>query len=87
VDDAPRPFIEGQLRAIVGLELRITRIEAKAKLSQNRPETDIADVVAGLAARGDDRSAEAVERANQDRAARQDHTREHRGRHPARSGN
>src|SRR6201992_1452283 len=28
-DDAPRKFIEGQLRAIVGLELQITRIEAK----------------------------------------------------------
>jgi transcriptional regulator len=81
VDDAPRKFIEGQLRAIVGLELRITRIEAKAKLSQNRPETDIAGVVAGLAARGDVRSAEAVERANQDRAQ------ERRGKHPARSGN
>jgi transcriptional regulator len=64
VDDAPRAFIEGQLRAIVGLELPITRIEAKAKLSQNRPVGDIAGVVAGLAARGDDRSAAAVERAN-----------------------
>ena len=42
VDDAPRAFIEGQLRAIVGLELQITRIEAKAKLSQNRPVADIA---------------------------------------------
>ena len=67
VDDAPRPFIEGQLRAIVGLELRITRIEAKAKLSQNRPVADIAGVVAGLSARGDDRSAAAVEHANENR--------------------
>ena len=41
VDDAPRPFIEGQLRAIVGVELEITRIEAKAKLSQNRPPADV----------------------------------------------
>jgi transcriptional regulator len=81
VDDAPRPFIEGQLRAIVGLELRITRIEAKAKLSQNRPATDIAGVVAGLAARGDDRMAEAVQHANQGRAE------EDRGKRPARSGN
>ena len=64
VDDAPRAFIEGQLRAIVGLELPITRIEAKAKLSQNRPVGDIAGIVAGLAARGDDRSAAAVEHAN-----------------------
>ena len=68
VDDAPRAFIEGQLRAIVGLELQITRIESKAKLSQNRPVEDIAGVVAGLSARGDERSAEAVERANRQRA-------------------
>ena len=67
VDDAPRAFIEGQLRAIVGLELQITRIEAKAKLSQNRPVADVAGVVAGLSARGDDRSAAAVEHANEKR--------------------
>ena len=60
VDDAPRAFIEGQLRAIVGLELQITRIEAKAKLSQNRPVGDIAGIVDGLAARGDDPMASAV---------------------------
>ena len=63
VDDAPRAFIEGQLRAIVGVELEITRIEAKAKLSQNRPEADIAGVIAGLRERGDAASADAVERA------------------------
>ncbi len=67
VDDAPRAFIEGQLRAIVGLELQITRIEAKAKLSQNRPVGDIAGIVDGLAARGDDPMATAVEHANADR--------------------
>jgi transcriptional regulator len=67
VDDAPRAFIEGQLRAIVGLELQITRIEAKAKLSQNRPVGDVAGIVAGLAARGADRNAAAVERANAER--------------------
>ena len=67
VDDAPRKFIEGQLRAIVGLELQITRIEAKAKLSQNRPVGDIAGIVDGLAARGDDPMATAVEYANDER--------------------
>jgi transcriptional regulator len=67
VDDAPRAFVEGQLRAIVGLELQITRIEAKAKLSQNRPVRDIAGIVDGLAARGDDPMATAVEDANTDR--------------------
>src|SRR3984957_18091443 len=68
-DDAPRKFIEGQLRAIVGLELRITRIEAKAKLSQNRPVGDVAGIVAGLSGRGDPRSAPAVEHANEERVA------------------
>src|SRR5580700_10988020 len=69
VDDAPRAFIEGQLRAIVGLELQITRIEAKAKLSQNRPVGDVAGVVAGLTGRGDDRSAAAVAHANEKRVS------------------
>jgi len=67
VDDAPRKFIDGQLRAIVGLELRITRIEAKAKLSQNRPVGDVAGIVAGLSARGDDPMASAVDHANTER--------------------
>ncbi|GAA3235174.1 FMN-binding negative transcriptional regulator [Dactylosporangium siamense] len=44
VADAPRAFIEGQLRAIVGIELVITRVEAKWKLSQNRSAEDIAGV-------------------------------------------
>jgi transcriptional regulator len=63
VDDAPRAYIEGQLRAIVGIELEITRIEAKAKLSQNRPAADVEGVIAGLRERGDTASADAVERA------------------------
>jgi transcriptional regulator len=60
VDDAPPAFVAGQLRAIVGLELQITRIEAKAKLSQNRPAADVDGVVAGLAARGDLEASAAV---------------------------
>ncbi len=52
VDDAPTSFIAGQLRAIVGVELIISRVEAKAKLSQNRPPADIDGVITGLDARG-----------------------------------
>lgn len=62
-DDAPRAFLEGQLRAIVGVELQITRIEAKAKLSQNRPPADVEGVITGLRERGDKEAADAVERA------------------------
>ncbi|MBB2946700.1 transcriptional regulator [Actinoplanes lutulentus] len=50
VEDAPARFVEGQLRAIVGVSLRISRVEAKWKLSQNRSEADVDGVIAGLAA-------------------------------------
>ena len=62
VDDAPVAFHAGQLRAIVGVELVVDRIEAKFKLSQNRPEADIDGVVAGLRAEGDEGSAGLVQR-------------------------
>jgi transcriptional regulator len=48
VDDAPAPYIEGQLRAIVGVEIEVRRIEAKWKLSQNRSTDDVDGAVAGL---------------------------------------
>ncbi len=48
VDDAPERFVRGQLQAVVGVELVITRIELKRKLSQNRPSADIDGVVAGF---------------------------------------
>jgi transcriptional regulator len=46
--DAPERYIEGQLAGIVGLEITVTRVEGKAKLSQNRSEADRRGVVAGL---------------------------------------
>jgi len=48
VTDAPERFIEGQLRGIVGVSLRVESVEAKAKWSQNRSEADRAGVLAGL---------------------------------------
>jgi transcriptional regulator len=62
VDDAPAEFHAGQLRAIVGIELVINRVEAKFKMSQNRRDTDIDGVVAGLAADGLNTISEAVDR-------------------------
>jgi transcriptional regulator len=61
VDDAPPTFITGQLRAIVGVEVRITRVEAKFKLSQNRSAADIDGVIRGLRQQGDLDNAAAVE--------------------------
>lgn len=63
VDDAPPQFIAGQLRAIVGVELVITRIEAKFKLSQNRRAPDVDGVIAGLAADDHGDAANAVQQA------------------------
>jgi transcriptional regulator len=60
VDDAPRPYVEGQLRAIVGVEVLIDRVEGKFKLSQNRSEADVAGVVAGLDASGGTALADAM---------------------------
>jgi transcriptional regulator len=63
VADAPPAFVAGQLRAVVGVELRISRIEAKAKLSQNRPAADIDGVIAGARSQGDAEMARAVHQA------------------------
>lgn len=52
VTDAPEAFVEGQLRGIVGVEMRIERVEGKRKLSQNRSEDDRRGVVDGLRADG-----------------------------------
>jgi transcriptional regulator len=49
VTDAPPDYIDSMLKAIVGIELQVTSIQAKRKLSQNRPEADIAGTIAGLA--------------------------------------
>lgn len=46
--DAPTEYIDRHLKAIVGVELLVDRLEAKRKLSQNRSTDDIAGVVSGL---------------------------------------
>jgi transcriptional regulator len=40
VTDAPTDYIDRQLRAIVGAEIEISRLEGKRKLSQNRSDDD-----------------------------------------------
>lgn len=48
VTDAPRSYVDGQLRGIVGVELTVTKVEGTAKLSQNRSRADRERVVTGL---------------------------------------
>ena len=54
VTDAPADYIDKNLRPIIGVEVVVSSVEAKAKLSQNRSEADRAGVAAGLAADGVD---------------------------------
>jgi len=57
VTDAPADYIETMLKAIVGFELPIAKLEGKWKLSQNKSAADIAGVRDGLAAEKDEDAA------------------------------
>jgi transcriptional regulator len=61
VDDAPADFIQSQLKGIVGVEIAISRLEGKWKVSQNRPAADRAGVVEALRADGDSAHASMAE--------------------------
>jgi transcriptional regulator len=50
VSDAPPAFVAGMLKGIVGVEIPITRLQGKWKLSQNRSAADRAGTIAGLRA-------------------------------------
>ena len=53
VADAPPDFTAAQIRAIVGVEIAVSRIEGKWKMSQNRPMADRVGVVDGFAEQGE----------------------------------
>lgn len=69
VSDAPEPFVAAQLKAIVGLEIPIARIEGKWKVSQNRTAVDQAGVAAGLRNAGEEAALMAVEVAERMKSA------------------
>lgn len=52
VADAPESFIESQLKAIIGIEIPILKIEGKWKVSQNRSDADRQGVYQGLQSEG-----------------------------------
>lgn len=53
VSDAPAGYLDGMLRAIVGIRLPVARLQGARKLSQNRSAQDIAGVREGLSASPD----------------------------------
>ena len=50
VSDAPEDFVRGLTRAIIGLRLRVGRIEGAWKMIQHRSEGDRLGTIAGLEA-------------------------------------
>jgi len=51
--DAPAAYLTGMLANIVGIEIPVTRMVGKWKVSQNRSEADRATAAAGLRSTGD----------------------------------
>jgi transcriptional regulator len=56
--DLPQAYLEAMLRGIVGIEIEISRLEGKFKLSQNRPASDRPRIIAALERRNDQTSRE-----------------------------
>jgi transcriptional regulator len=65
VTDAPADYVDSMLGAIVGIEIPLTRLVGKWKMSQNRPARDREGVVEGLRRAGQSEIAELVHRANE----------------------
>jgi transcriptional regulator len=61
--DSPPEYIDTMLRAIVGIEVAITKLVGKAKLSQNREMRDREGALNELRRRGEVELSEAMERA------------------------
>lgn len=71
-EDAPADYMEQQLRAIVGVQIVIGRMEGKWKMSQNRDAADVDGVINGLRSTGvpmDAQVAQSVEEKASRRAA------------------
>jgi len=66
VTDAPETYIDQMLKAIVGVELEITAIDAKAKRSQNRSDADRVGAVTGLRAEPGDGAVAMADRMESD---------------------
>jgi len=50
VDDAPAPYIEAMLKAIVGIEIPIARLDGKWKINQDDTAADRVKIAEGLGA-------------------------------------
>lgn len=65
MSDAPADYLEAMIHAVVGLEITITHIEGKAKLSQNKDRIDQQGVIQDLRQKGHEALARKIETTNQ----------------------
>ncbi len=66
MQDLPDSYLESMLKSIVGVEIAVSRLDGKFKLSQNRPAADRPRIVAALERR-DDPDSRAVARLMRER--------------------
>jgi transcriptional regulator len=56
LENLPEAYLNGMLKGIIGLDIAVSRLEGKFKLSQNRPAADRPRVIAALEQGGDENS-------------------------------
>jgi transcriptional regulator len=66
MEDLPEAYLRSMLNGITGVEIRVSRLDGKFKLSQNRPAADRPRIIAALEGR-EDADSQAVARLMQER--------------------
>jgi transcriptional regulator len=61
VTDAPDDYVEKMIAAVVGIEIEITRLSGKWKVSQNQPTENQAGIIEALRSNGNTAMADLVE--------------------------
>ena len=58
IENLPKDILESMMGSIIGFEIKVTKVEAAAKLSQNRSSADYQNIIDRLNERGDHESVE-----------------------------
>jgi transcriptional regulator len=56
MEGLPEPYVQSMLNGIIGIEIAVSRLDGKFKLSQNRPAADRPRIIAALQRRADPES-------------------------------
>ncbi len=67
LETLPPDFVDQEIKGTVGFQIRVTRVEAAFKLSQNRSDEDYANIIRQLEQRGDEQSGAIAEEMKKNR--------------------